>query len=568
MPEDFTIPFEKKFMKQITAQNRAVSALFDQFSKAVTPLLAKYKKPPIATDVWQLNKDIESAINSELRKLQTGLKDFMNSESMKAWNLSNDKSDAIVNNYIEGLAISDIAKDGLFTRNLEALKAFQQRAINGLGLSDRVWKICEQSKDQLELYMQSGLATGRSAANIAGDVKKYLNNPDARFRRVRDENGKLIMSKPMANYHPGQGVYRSAYKNALRMTQTETNMAYRSADMERWKKIDFVKGYEVKLSNNHPALDICDYLKGEYPKTFFFDGWHPNCYCYCVPILPSQDDFVNYLNTDKLPGSPIKGIPPSAVKYMKDKSGVFNRMKNKPTWLKNNFVSRNGVYYPKAGVDKPPKITGVISESQPIMTPVSNAFSQIPNGISTEIKTALDAINSVHSDGKLPKIKLLIDNEMEMSGVFRYSEFTRIPDSIKIKKLRSTDIEISFIHETGHFLDLSGIGEPGVIASGTSMMDDVIRAIRNSESYRKLQLIKTLYSSDVRLTNYINYLCEHEEQWARAYSQYIAEKSKNAKLLTQVNNLANLHLPNLWKESDFKPIKDEIDKLFTKLGWL
>ena len=368
MPDETINSYEKRFMKQIAAQNRAVSAMFDEFSKGVTPLLARYKKPPIVTDVWLMNKEIESAINSELRTLQRRMSEFMKSEAAAAWNLSADKSDAMVNGYIKDLAVSDIAKEGLFNRNLEALKEFQSRTVNGLSLSDRVWKVCEQSKEQLELYMQSGLATGRSAANIAGDVKKYLKNPDARFRRVRDESGKLVLSKPMKDYHPGQGVYRSAYKNALRMTRTETNAAYRSADMERWKKIDFVKGYEVKLSNNHPAVDICDYLKGEYPKTFFFDGWHPNCYCYCVPVLPSQDDFVTYLNNDKLPGSPIKGIPPSAVKYIKDRSASFAGMKNKPFWLKNNFVSRNGVYYPKAGVDKPPKISGVIREN-PVTIP-------------------------------------------------------------------------------------------------------------------------------------------------------------------------------------------------------
>jgi len=368
MPEQIVNSYEKKLLKQITAQQRAVSALFDEFTRSVTTLLAKYKKPPILNDVWLMNPDIESAINSELRRLQSGLTNYLNNQTISAWDLSSDKTDQIVKGYIEDLSISEIAKDGLFTRNYDALKAFQNRSVAGLGLSDRVWKVCEQSKEQLELYMQSGLSAGRSASEISRDVRKYLQNPDARFRRVRDESGKLVMSKPMANYHPGQGVYRSAYKNALRMTRTETNAAYRLSDMERWKKIDFVSGYEVKLSSKHPALDICDYLIGEYPKTFRFEGWHPNCYCYCVPILPSKDDFVNYLNTDKLPGSPIKGIPPSAVNYMKDKSAVFERMKNKPSWLKNNFVSRNGVYYPKANVDKPPVISGVIRENPVVKT--------------------------------------------------------------------------------------------------------------------------------------------------------------------------------------------------------
>ena len=57
--------------------------------------------------------------------------------------------------------------------------------------------------------------------------------------------------------------------------------------------MDFVVGYEIKTSNNHPDHDICDELKGKYPKDFVFKGWHPQCRCYVVPILAEQDEFVN-----------------------------------------------------------------------------------------------------------------------------------------------------------------------------------------------------------------------------------------------------------------------------------
>ena len=44
-----------------------------------------------------------------------------------------------------------------------------------------------------------------------------------------------------------------------------------TADYERWQQLDFVVGIEIKLSNNHtlngmPFTDICDKLKGRYPK--------------------------------------------------------------------------------------------------------------------------------------------------------------------------------------------------------------------------------------------------------------------------------------------------------------
>ena len=71
----------------------------------------------------------------------------------------------------------------------------------------------------------------------------------------------------MKDYHPGQGVYRSAYKNALRTSATTTNTAYRSADYERWSKQDFILGIEIHRSaNNRGPCKICDAMVGKYPK--------------------------------------------------------------------------------------------------------------------------------------------------------------------------------------------------------------------------------------------------------------------------------------------------------------
>lgn len=54
--------------------------------------------------------------------------------------------------------------------------------------------------------------------------------------------------------------------------------------------MDFVVGIEIKLSNNHPIDDICDELKGKYPKDFKFTGWHPLCRCHAVTILKTPDE--------------------------------------------------------------------------------------------------------------------------------------------------------------------------------------------------------------------------------------------------------------------------------------
>jgi len=146
-------------------------------------------------------------------------------------------------------------------------------------LSERVWKHLSQYKGELELGLDLSIGRGKSANEIARDLKQYLNEPDRLFRRVRDKHGNLHLSKNAQNYHPGQGVYRSSFKNAQRLARTETNRAYHEASWRKYQEWDFVVGYEVRLSNNPKHCPFCSAMAGKYPKEFKFFGWHPNCRC-------------------------------------------------------------------------------------------------------------------------------------------------------------------------------------------------------------------------------------------------------------------------------------------------
>ena len=161
-------------------------------------------------------------------------------------------------------------------------------------LSKRVWAIGEQFGKEMELAIDTALLNGTSAADLSREVRGLLKEPHKLFRRVRDKRGELQLSKAARAYKPGQGVYRSSFKNAMRLASTETNISYRSSDYERWNALDFVQGIEIDLSNNHPVYDICDELKGRYPKDFKFVGWHPHCRCIATPILPDPDRFEKY----------------------------------------------------------------------------------------------------------------------------------------------------------------------------------------------------------------------------------------------------------------------------------
>lgn len=264
------------------------------------------------------------------------------------WAFANEKTDSWVRKLFSN------PKEGYMMHNLEALDAFIGRKQYGHTLSTRVWDYSKQFQRHIEWALSVGLAEGRSAANISRDVRSYLIEPDRLFRKVRDRYGNLVLSKPSSAYHPGHGVYRSSYQNAMRMARTEINGAYREADHVRWQQLDFIVGIEVKTSKTHEAWlakdwlprfkkrgvapeELCDTMKGRYPKDFKFIGWHPNCRCYAVPILANEGiDGVDWWDD---PQNRVEDIPDKSKKWLSDSEERLNEAKKRgtlPYWVAEN----------------------------------------------------------------------------------------------------------------------------------------------------------------------------------------------------------------------------------------
>lgn len=271
----------------------------------------------------------------------------------KEWITANENNDELVKSVFGEHSIEDNHFAKLFARNKEAMDAFFARKTGdeGLNLSQKVWRYTSSYKEELEDALDLAIGEGTAANRLATQIQKYLNEPDRFYRRFRvkvgeDEDGNPIYGRVWKrriydnesesyrwiddnpkNYHPGKGVYRSSYRNAQRLARTETNIAYRTADYERWQELDFVVGIEIKLSNNHPTADICDTLKGRYPKDFKWTGWHPNCRCYQEPVLATADEIADML--DKI----LEGNPPSNVECENSVDDMPTQFKD---WIKEN----------------------------------------------------------------------------------------------------------------------------------------------------------------------------------------------------------------------------------------
>lgn len=294
------------------------------------------------------------------------------------WSQANDECDKLVKSCFGKRALSSPEFAAWTQRNSAAMNAFIARSENGLNLSQRVWKSVEQLRDEMEVAITVSVGEGESAASMSRKVRQYLNDPDLMFRRFRykdPESGewrrkwKKRIKDPATgkvkwidydkrtyqDQWTGRGYYKSSAQNAMRVARTETNIAYRRADNERWQQMDFVLGQRVNLSRSHPKKDICDKLAGDYPVDFVFDGWHPQCFCFVTPILMDEDEMAKvseaFLRGEKyVPrGKRITDYPDNFKQWVSEHKEDIAQSRDRgtePYFIRNNAIAIDEILDP------------------------------------------------------------------------------------------------------------------------------------------------------------------------------------------------------------------------------
>lgn len=401
--------FEKQHLSRIEKYAEKVEAIYlaavEEYAKLgssiknVNPYkLFNFNDYPQTRE--KLNKIINDTYGNVFATIKNGIDD--------EWKFSGEKNDAIVKAILGKSRLSKADIEKYSNRNADALAAFQKRkdGPKRLGLSDRIWNYANDQRTEVEFALDLGIGEGQSAADIARTLKTHLKNPSNLFRKVRNKHGGLVPSKAMAAYNPGIGVYRSSFKNALRVTRTETNMAYRAADHERWNQLDFVVGIEIRLSNNPNHCKLCEALAGKYPKEFKFVGWHPQCRCHAISILKTAEEIDreekamfsgNSVNFGGDSDNSVNDVPPNFKEWVdinKDREG-----KNKPFWVKDNFKDgdmKKGLKFKTKAVKPAPKPVEIDDDDDSIMNLKDFIKGDIPTN--KEVDTLMQAYAQKNPD--------------------------------------------------------------------------------------------------------------------------------------------------------------------------
>jgi hypothetical protein len=421
--------------KQTEAYVQAVDLLYSQALNDFASIAGKITVNPDKPFSFADYPSAKNAAEKILTNLASNIQSVITKGSRDQWLYACKKNDTFLASILNTSAVPKETLAKYQDKNLDALKTFQSRKVDGLGLSDRIWNYTDQFKAQMELGIDIGLGDGRSAQALSKDLRQYLVDPDKLFRRVRDKHGNLVLSKNAEAFHPGQGKYRSSYKNVMRLTRSEVNMAYRESDQLRWQNLDFVVGFEVKLSNNHtlnglPFVDICDALKGKYPKTFKFKGWHSQCRCHVIPIMMDRDEF----NTDELnelksaingteynkyvSNNTVTDVPQGFRDWIDDHAETSKGWKSQPYFIRDNFKGGN--------------IAGGLSLVK----------TEIYQSVAPKVvKSIVKNITTIKTATSVPEAKMIAKNIIESNSSLRIGEITFSRD-MPIERLNAVNEQI------------------------------------------------------------------------------------------------------------------------------
>lgn len=210
----------------------------------------------------------------------------------EAIRMSFDWDEVLLKEAIPSKSDRDAIRDYLLSnaeRNIDTLLA--RVFATHLPLSQKVYRTSQLANGWVERTVNSGLARGATAKEIANDVK-YMINPET----------------------PGGVSYA-----AMRLSRTEINNAYHAQSVFSNLNKPWSEGMKWNKSRSHKTPDECDRLAsvdngfgpGVYSANSVPNKPHPQCLCYVVPELMPVEQFIRELRFGTFDAWMEENIPES-----------------------------------------------------------------------------------------------------------------------------------------------------------------------------------------------------------------------------------------------------------------
>lgn len=318
----------------------AVEALYENLCKQTADAVTLVDVDGVEKFKFNSDPILQRKVDEIQQEFVSNLRAMIYSGTSDEWKRSNLFQDLIADKVLKKYK-RDLSKseyNTYYRDNSDALKAFQYRRDRGLNLSQKLWKQSAKLKTEMEDALSCSIEKGIDAVTLSKRLSKYLSDFPSLQTDYKERFG--TASKAI------DCEYRS-----IRLARSEINMAYRTAEQTRWRQFDFVIGYEIKLSHSHPREDVCDRLAGKYPKDFVWSGFHPNDLCYCIPILKSEEEF---LDDSITPKNEVSGVPQAfndwCQEYKDSIEGAYKRgtlpyfLKDNPKYLMPQFGKQSQIY--------------------------------------------------------------------------------------------------------------------------------------------------------------------------------------------------------------------------------